>query len=326
MLLAPRMFTLPYSFGQPTRCVVPQNSPDWFAAREKCHYTASEIPSVVGCGYDSPAALFRKKTGRMTASESKPNFFIQEAMKRGQVMEMTARSVADTIIGRQATEGNFWTRSLRFEDTGEELLLGASPDGIYEKDPGNPKSNDLVLEIKCPLNKTSCDPEEDTRFWTYYVQIQVQLFCTGIKTALLFIYHPGLPNNMWMIDFSRKFWGHVVIPQLRWHRACCVNASEPKRQGAAMVQSLKTMWAFDLVRAGLLRPYCAPIPLALSPQKRLYEETVSDQELWELIDEGQIPAGKKSADRRPDTQTFGTVLCEAEKPLPLADSATEPQK
>lgn len=257
----------PYTFGHPHQIVVAQNSPEWFIERESCHYTASEIPSLLGCGYDSPAALWRKKMGLVPPQSDQPNTFQQEAMQRGQLLEPIARARLDTIVGETSVDGNFWTRTITFdEDPSSTITLGASPDGYY------PGSNTL-LEIKCPMSKTKCDPAEDDRFWTYFVQQMCQCFCTNKEKNVLFIFHPELPCTAYLNKFAGNFWKMVVLPRVREHRLAVLNRQEPKRLSPEVKRSLKNYWAEQLTATGFIRFFHAvhlePSALSLSQKRPL---------------------------------------------------------
>lgn len=270
---------LPYRFSSTSNhIVVEQNSEAWFREREKCDLTASEVPSALGVGYDSRATLYRKKKGLVVAERDKPNIYIQEAMKRGQVLEPHAREMMNIIFDRTATDGGFWTRELEYE--GKRILLGASPDGIYYQ---TPTREALVLEIKCPISKTDCAPDsEDSRdrFWTYFFQIQCQLFCTQIKKAVLFIYHPELPSRSFFIDFDRLFWCQYVLPRLASFLDAVRAGNEPGRTPAATKQELRIVWAEKLVDRGVIRHYELPqIPRGPPKRKAHFDEEGLDDEV-----------------------------------------------
>jgi len=273
---------LPYKYESTSNhIVVDQNSERWFQEREKCDLTASEIPSAIGVGYDSPATLYKKKKGIAIPSKEQPNYHMQEAMKRGQYLEPHARAMMDIIFDRSATDGGFWTRGLEYE--GRRMLLGASPDGIYYK---TPTRDAMVLEIKCPTTKTDGAPDSEDyrdRFWTYFFQIQCQLFCTQIDKAVLFIYHPELPSRSYFIKFDRLMWGQYVLPRLANFLAAVREGIEPGRTPAATKRELKIVWAERLVDRGVIVHYELPqIPRAPPKRKEHFDDGgLDDEEMLE---------------------------------------------
>lgn len=279
---APTPIELPYSFGDPTPIPnINQNTDAWLGVRGTCDLTASEIPSVLGVGYDSPKTLWKKKCGFTVPSSDQPNFYQQEAMKRGQVLEPLARERMDILLGRRAVDGGFWKRSVTF--CGLEFMLGASPDGIYAQTILSPDPR--VLEIKCPISKTDCAPDsEDSRdrFWTYFFQIQTQMFCTGYRHAILFIFHPDLPHVAYRIKFDKGMWVNYVLPKVAEFIQSVKKRVEPGRVPAAVRRELRIVWAERLMDRGTIQDF--PLP-ALQSIPSLPKRKASELQADELEDE-----------------------------------------
>lgn len=249
---------LQYAFGNPTPVQdIDQNTEAWLRVRATCDLTASEIASVLGVGYDSPAALWRKKCGLTPEKADQPNHYQLEAMKRGQFLEPFARERMDILLNRRAMSGGFWTRTVVYQNLG--FVLGASPDGIYTQTLVEPEP--AVLEIKCPISKTECapdSPDSRDRFWTYFFQIQCQLFCTGYKRAILFVFHPDLPNVAYRLKYDHDMWVNYVLPRLAEFIRNVDQKKEPGRVPTSVRRELRIVWAERLSDSGTIRDF--PLP------------------------------------------------------------------
>lgn len=231
-----------------------------------------------------------------------PNTFQQEAMKRGQELEPIARKRLDKVVGETAVDGNFWTRTITFdEDPTTTITIGASPDGYYP-------NFDTLLEIKCPMNKTKCLPEEDDRFWTYFVQQMCQLFCTGKERNILFIYHPELPSTAYVNKFASEFWNMVVCPRVREHRLAVLSKQEPKRLSADVKRSLKNYWARRLVDSHFIRFFHA---VHVEPRATDLLALSQKRPLDELCDEAPLQvhtAPESVGDMGPTSEELAAAL------------------
>lgn len=286
---APTPIELPYAFGDPTPIPnIDQNTDDWLAVRGTCDLTASELASVLGVGYDSPAALWRKKCGLTPERADEPNHYQLEAMKRGQFLEPFARERMDILLGRRAVNGGFWKRKVTYH--GHTFMLGASPDGIYAQTVLSPDPR--VLEIKCPISKTDCAPDsEDSRdrFWTYFFQIQCQLFCTGYRHAILFIFHPDLPNVAYRIRYNHDMWINYVLPKVGDFIRAVREKTCPGRVPPSIRRELRIVWAERLTGQGTILDF--PLP-ALQNSPLRAKRTVAEMQADELEDETLEAVGR----------------------------------
>lgn len=320
---APTPIELHYSYGEPT--VVPnveQNTADWMSLRGTCDLTASEIASVIGVGYDSPKTLWKKKCGLMVSSGEQPNHYQQEAMKRGQFLEPYARARMDAALYRRSYDGGFWKRKVTFR--GLEFMLGASPDALYPPEPANPKPR--VLEIKCPTSKMDCAPDsEDSRdrFWTYWFQIQCQLFCTGFDKAYLLLFHPDLPNLAYQIHFDVDMWTNYVLPRLAEFIQNVHARVEPGRVPKVVRQELRIVWAEKLmVRKKILH---FPLP-SLQNTPRPPKRTATEMQDGGIEDDTLEVVGhafEQSQAKRTSPPSPPDLLSPADRDA--ADSAKRPE-
>lgn len=172
-------------------------------ARALCSFTASQTPTIVGLGYDSTNKLLREMvTGEKPAINPRQ----QELFDHGHRTEPEARRALSTMIRAPVTEHEFWTR------TCGHIVIGATPDGFVRE--GLSEEDEMVVELKCPVNATALSTR-DNKFWTWFVQVQTQLFVTARTFAVLFVYHEHLPPAAWAIVFSGDFWIEYMMPRVR---------------------------------------------------------------------------------------------------------------
>lgn len=195
-----------------------QNTPEWDAWRGLCDLTASDAPCLCGSGvgYKSAAELHvEKRTGIATPL----NLFAQEAAARGHRLEPLALHWLDQKTGKRHRRGQFYTRwvELKWQEPEKErsrwVLLGASPDAEYDDEEAT------VIEVKCPLNSTTCSPHsandnERKKFWRYWIQVQFQLWVMNRKNAVLCVWHPELPPTVFRVWFLPEWWNTFFIPRL----------------------------------------------------------------------------------------------------------------
>ena len=144
-----------------------QNSQEWLDMR-KAHIGASEISVIMGINpWKSAYELFLEKTGKKEAPE--PNYF----MLMGKAKESEARAA---YISKT---GNIVMPSVTFYK--EWPIALASLDGITEDE-------ELIVEIKCPTEKTYEAAKSLEVPKHYMAQIQWQMMCSGAKKCDYFVY------------------------------------------------------------------------------------------------------------------------------------------
>lgn len=194
-----------YTYGDPTEFA--NEGGALHPERDNCDLTASEVGAVLGVGYVTRNQLLERK---MSGVEPKLHPKVEEMMQRGRDLEPQALEDLDRRFGRTHREGNFWKRSVTAA-IGDTLMLGATPDGTWTVD-----GKEENIEIKCPMVPRPLTMEDDTKWWNYYVQCQVQLFCSRRDTCTLYSYHPEVhqPGCLWRISWNPEFWERYVLPEL----------------------------------------------------------------------------------------------------------------
>lgn len=199
----------------------PTEGSEWMKLRGQCGvYTASGIPSILGCGYDSRAEMWRVACGQPRKPFCR---VVQENMARGRALEPQAAEWL-TQWWSPIGPGNFWTRPLVLPHIGAQITIGASPDGMYPVQEGF-----VVVEIKNPTSCTDYDYHQDNKWWNWYVQVQCQLFCTAQQEAILCIWHPQLEPVVWSIRWHPEFWEQFVVPRLEIFHRYVLGRTEPPR-------------------------------------------------------------------------------------------------
>jgi putative phage-type endonuclease len=176
--------------------------------RKTCDLTASEAPAVLGFGYKSVNELLtEKRTGI-----SKPlSFIAQGKCDRGKALEAEACAWLDKRLGKKHSVADFYVR-VEMDADFEPVVMGASPDGVYT-------DGDELIEIKCPETYTdvapnSRDPNRKATWWQYWLQVQFQLWVTQKQRAVLCVYHPSLPSQVFRIRWIQEFWDQVYWPAI----------------------------------------------------------------------------------------------------------------
>lgn len=155
-----------------------QRSEAWFKCRE-LKMTASNAKTIIanGKGLDT----YCKDLVTEYVSEIREETYTNEAMQRGILLEPVARQKANEIFGKEYQEIGFCEFNNR---------IGASPDGVIFDDKGNITE---ILEIKCPSNSRFMEQfMTDTPYEEYIAQIQMQLYVTGAKQCLYFVYNENI--------------------------------------------------------------------------------------------------------------------------------------
>lgn len=174
-----------------------QRSPEWFAAR-RGRVTGSVAGAILDLApYMSRADVMRSMVRSHHGAESE--FQGNIATEYGVNHEQEAIECFELDHGMTVVEVGFATK---------DDWLGASPDGLI--------GDDAILEVKCPFGKRK---DLDPIFKTakeqphYYAQMQLELLCTGRKTAYFYQWTPH-GNDLQMVDFDQG-WLDTNLPALR---------------------------------------------------------------------------------------------------------------
>ena len=222
------------------------DDPDYVKERERCDFTASEIPTLFGVGYSgsSIAGLIDVKRGKRKAPI--PSVFQREKMERGRMLEApAARVFEDWCQGLfRFEETGLWVRAKQRED---EPLIGATPDRLMVDAMGRR----YTLEIKVPDNVADKD-EKTYRWCAYRAQLEVQMRCVdNCVGGYLFVYNHEDPEN------SRAFGPYAPDDIL---------------------------WGLIMQKVEAFRPYLTDLSLEVPRCKRGFKTHAIDEWMQSLVD------------------------------------------
>lgn len=161
---------------------VDQGTPEWFEARLG-RATASrfgDIMSKIKTGESAQRKNYRAQLVSERLTGNKEDTFTSSAMVWGTETEPLARLRYSLKTGNNVEECGFFAH--------EELMAGASPDGLVEEDG--------TLEIKCPNTATHIETlRKQTVPYQYYWQVMGQLWMTNRKWCDFVSFDPRMPEN-----------------------------------------------------------------------------------------------------------------------------------
>jgi putative phage-type endonuclease len=156
-----------------------QGSNDWLKYRQS-KVMATDTPILLGSNpWKTKLELWEEKLGLRPAQQ------LNDAMKRGQELEPTARKLASEIIGIEF-EPCVW-------ESDKYPFMAASLDGLSS-------CGNYILEIKCPKEKTHLDAINEVIPAYYWDQMQHQLACLNdVQICYYFSYRPEYEKNPYAI-------------------------------------------------------------------------------------------------------------------------------
>lgn len=159
-----------------------QGSPEWFAAR--CgRATASCFADVLATIKSGEAAARRNYKAQLVCERLTgivAESYTNTAMQWGTDNEPLARSAYEALSGNLVEQVAFITHP--------ELMAGASPDGLIDKDGG--------LEIKCPNTASHIDALLKGMPFDHQAQIQGCMWLTGRQWWDFVSFDPRLPERL----------------------------------------------------------------------------------------------------------------------------------
>ena len=193
-------------------------TPTWYASRKKADVTASAAAQMVGVGWGSRAAAWRKKTGMPTAAEAKTSDYTQSMLAYGQETEPLALASYGALTGAQ------WTQVPYGELEMHGRIHGATPDAIAIL----PTNEVVLVEVKCPVKElhTKIKPQ-------YWIQIIEQMVVWKIPRIHFYVYKPGVGAHLWDIRLTnemREWVYQYYLPALAYFFRCVDAKEEPKRK------------------------------------------------------------------------------------------------
>lgn len=154
-----------------------QGSAEWLAFRRN-RVMASDLPSIMGVGFDTPHECYMKK---MNGIETADN----EHMRKGRDNEPIARKLFEEKVG--------FLFSPAVVISLENYWMGASLDGINQE-------RKEILEIKCPGKRGHDEAVRGGIPEKYWPQVQWQLAVTGYCEGYYVSYYEG---EIVVLEFSR---------------------------------------------------------------------------------------------------------------------------
>ena len=227
-----------------------QHSAEWHEARTKC-ITATDISAILGLHpYKTPHEVYKEKLGLAFIQD--PN----DAMMTGTHLEHSIAEWFQSKTGKTIIRADFCTHK-------DEPIFGASPDYFIE-------GESAVLECKwCGMNaaKGFGDGADDVPAH-YLLQVQWQLFVTGMQTGYLQVLGPWgfkAPYTIYadaelhkrMAFQARKFWGEYIVnstpPPLtgKWADSEAIKQEFPQDDGSLVVASYELEETIEKLRAAL---------------------------------------------------------------------------
>lgn len=174
-----------------------QGTPEWFAlkAGKPSAGSMNRIVTSTGKVSDQREAYLNRLAGERILGRVDMHGFKSESMDRGTGLEPEARDVFSMLNDVEVEQVGFIT-----DDLGR---YGCSPDGMMP---------DSGLEIKCPELHTFVGyamkgfPKSK-----YGVQVQGNLFVTGLQSWIFFAYYPEMKPFQITVEPDLKF--HAILKE-----------------------------------------------------------------------------------------------------------------
>jgi putative phage-type endonuclease len=182
-----------------------QGSPEWLKYREK-HVGASDVPSIMGCGYDSAYKVWLEKLG---FGEKK---YETAAMQKGKEFESIART--DFIC----QTGLVGIKPMVLHSLREDHLMASMDGADLEKD--------IALEIKIPtmtsgFHEMAMDGVVPEKF---IPQLQTQMFVMGIAMIYYFSWHE-CSSKIIEVPYNEEYVKDLIQKTKEFQE--CVNTLNP---------------------------------------------------------------------------------------------------
>lgn len=178
-------------FGKPMRNDE-QRTDEWFAAR-RGKVTASTVGAILGLNpFKSRDDVMRDLVRDYLGAEKE--FFGNIATRWGEKHEATALDEIEKELGAEVRSATF---------VAYKGWLGASPDGYFK---------DSIVEVKCPFSKKMFSIDDDDRKY-YWAQVQIQMYCTGLDSAVFACWTPDELSIEW-VEYDNE-WCLENVPKLQ---------------------------------------------------------------------------------------------------------------
>lgn len=207
-------------------CPYEQGSEEWLEIRRK-RVTGTDMASLLGCeDCPTPLQIWQRKMGMSK------DVYVTDAMRRGHDLEPKARNLFGDITGIPMMPACITN------DVAPWLFV--SLDGIS-------LDFDSIVEIKVPLPDNVLEfidpiPEK------YYIQIQAQLLCTGLKTAFYAVYDESTDSlHIEGVNIDKELHARMLEVGERFYQ-CIVNKTPPPLTDRDCVTREDCHWKVALER------------------------------------------------------------------------------
>ena len=185
---------------------IEQRTPEWFSQR-KGKITGSVAGAALGLNpYMTPSQLIRRMVREYHGLDNE--FKGNVATEYGSLHEPIAQMEFVTKYGYAVHEVGFYVHP-------DYAWLGASPDGIFEKDMGE----QCILEIKCPFGlRNNKEPAFKTLAEQphYYAQVQIEMACTGVN-QLCFYQWNQYADSLEIVTFNKSWFDDAIVKLFKFY-------------------------------------------------------------------------------------------------------------
>lgn len=202
--------------AEPEDTGLAQRSAAWFAARERCTFTASELGAACGVSpNETRAALWRRRFG----GQPSPRTYVSSAMQYGVEHESDARDMLQRLLGGvRIDEAPLWRRRSL---SSPGVLVGASPDGLLHGCllGGNADGETVGVELKCITPARVKRGNSDLGPEAHHVlQCYTNMWVLGVRTYIL-AYWSERTMRVFLLRWHEDLWLYA------WRRVLDLAAS-----------------------------------------------------------------------------------------------------
>lgn len=173
-----------------------QQTKAWHEARVG-KLTASRIPAILG--------LSPHNTADDVLREMVREYFGYEREFKGNIATDWGNENEQTALNDLETQANLFIAGCGLVNHPKHKIIAASPDGL---------TVNSIVEVKCPYNKKIFELKDRQ---DYYMQMQVQMACTGKQSGIFFVWTPN-QSSIEHVDYEESCLKDA-LPQLNgFHR------------------------------------------------------------------------------------------------------------
>jgi len=232
---------------------IPQNSVVWNALRQRVHFSASSIGSALGFYEPSASKVLGIRnqsrvnhiaalTAWMNARNPKKSVSIKHSTQSKLAMNWGSNHEVNVILDTLKLFPDLIIREIGFVVVSKnQIVIGASPDGLMIDVDGETVLGVVEVKSRCGYRQLKGGEWE---WWpvqpaeyvdvSYYAQVQIQMECCNVNTAVLVSHvignvnsvHPKSKMNVYRILRCEK-WIHLACEILNDFYTCFVITGVP---------------------------------------------------------------------------------------------------